>query len=152
MAGAGLTLSVDTDDLDRVVNRLNRITNRSQMRTVMESIAEVGATQTTRRIKDEKTSPDGSAWEPLDPAYKAWKSKQTTSGGILEFDGWLSDIDTDSGDDYALWGSNREYALTHQFGDDSRGIPARPYLGLSDDNIDDILDLVERQIDAVLLR
>ena len=152
MAGAGLTLSVDADDLDRVANRLNRITNRSQMRKMMELIAEEGATQTTRRIKDEKTSPDGSAWEPLDPAYKAWKSKQATSGGILEFDGWLADIDTGFDEDFALWGSNREYALTHQSGDDSRGIPARPYLGLSGENIEDILDLIERQIDTVLLR
>jgi phage gpG-like protein len=39
-----------------------------------------------------------------------------------------------SGRDWTAVGTNLIYGATHQFGDEERGIPARPYLGLSDDD------------------
>jgi phage gpG-like protein len=48
--------------------------------------------------------------------------------------------------------SNIVYAATHQFGDDERNIPARPYLGLSQENAQDVLDVIEDWIDQQIRR
>jgi len=102
-----------------------------------------------------------SSWEPLSPKYAARKRK-ISSGGILELTGSLIDSITHNvdGDEVEI-GSNLPYARIHQLGGEieaptwfgsrrSRSggqiststhkseIPARPYLGLSDDNQDEI--------------
>ena len=42
-----------------------------------------------------------------------------------------------------LVGSAMEYAGVHQWGYKPKNIPARPYLGLSSDNIADLTELAE---------
>lgn len=49
-----------------------------------------------------------------------------------------------AGADSVAVGTNEAYGPTHQFGDDNRNIPARPFLGLSD--ADDVLDIVENHL------
>jgi phage virion morphogenesis protein len=119
--------------------------------------------QTKLRIQEEKRAPDGTDWSPWSPRYAASQhggrashgphpGQLTAAGGhtILELDGFLLDSITSevSGSD-VLIGSNLEYAATHQFG---RGpIPARPFLGLSDQNADDIENLVAEFLGDVLI-
>lgn len=105
--------------------------------------------QTHERLRDTKESPDGDPWEDLTDAWvvrkkKGWNGTPGSSGGLLDFQGDLNDsiqwlVDGGS----VEVGSNVEYAATHQFGDDERGIPARPYLGLSGDNEDALVSLTE---------
>lgn len=42
-----------------------------------------------------------------------------------------------------LVGADREYAGVHQWGYKPKNIPARPYLGLSSDDIADLTELAE---------
>ena len=44
-------------------------------------------------------------------------------------------------------GTNLVYAATHQFGDPERIIPARPFLGVSDEDNRFIVDTLVRHID-----
>lgn len=76
-------------------------------------------------------APDGTAWQPLSPAYYA--TKPINKNLILTLNGYLRrSIYSLRGEDTVTIGSNIPYAGTHQFG---RGrIPARPFIGLSTDD------------------
>ena len=96
--------------------------------------------QTRRRLSSEKTDPDGARWVEWSDAYEAVRPKK---GGLLDLDGGLVDsIAFETSSDAITVGSNLVYALVHQEGDEEMGIPARPYLGVSDDNLEDLGQLV----------
>ena len=107
--------------------------------------------QTRRRIIQEKTAPDGKAWKP-----------NLTRTSILLRSGTLArSIDYAVAGEAAIVGSGLVYAGIHQHGGTIRAknkkalmfrvgnqfvtrksvtIPARPYLGISSENAEDILD------------
>lgn len=141
----GIALTVDVRDLQRLQQRLAKLTD---LTPALAAIAAYGESSTRKRLSDDKTAPDGSAWEPWSPAYAKTRGPEHS---LLENRGDLIDsIVHDSDADQAVWGSNLIYAATQQLGDARRNIPAREYLGLSEDDIDEILDLVEQAIDRVL--
>jgi len=107
---------------------------------LLESVGALVESQTRRRIQEEKESPEGEAWEAWSERYAA-----TRHGGnsLLQGEGDLLDsIQYLAGDDEVEVGSNLVYAATHQYGDPGRGIPARPYLGLSDEDEQEIDELI----------
>lgn len=97
-------------------------------------------------------SPDGRAWEPLTERYKNSPRKRTSRGSkdILRLDGYLRDLlryqTSESGLEF---GTDAVYGATHQFGDDSRNIPARPYLGLSAEDEEEILHIFQQYFDEI---
>lgn len=127
---------------------------------VMADIAALGESSTRMRFRTE-TGPDGQKWKP---SLRA----RITGGRTLTKDGHLSgSISGRHGRDFAEWGVNRIYAAIHQFGGEihAKGgalrfhlanggfasvkkvtIPARPFLGISDDDRDDILDVIQTRI------
>lgn len=127
---------------------------------VMADIAALGESSTRMRFRTE-TGPDGQKWKP---SLRA----RITGGRTLTQDGHLSgSISGRHGRDFAEWGVNRIYAAIHQFGGEIRAkggslrfrlanggfatvkkvtIPARPFLGISDDDRDDILDVIQTRI------
>lgn len=134
---------------------------------LMDRIAAEGETQTRIRFRDQ-VAPDGSRWKPSLRAKLA-------GGQTLTRDGHLGDSINGYGTaDEAVWGVNRIYAAIHQFGGTirakgSRGlrfaipglgwrtvaqvsIPARPFLGLSDDDRRNILDLVQAHLSSLMRR
>lgn len=145
-----LSLQVDTRQVERLANRIGRL-GKGNRAKLMESLAAEGETQTRRRITDEKTTPDGEAW----PAWSEHYAR-TRNGGqsLLQGDGDLVDSITSEADsDMARWGSPLVYAAIHNLGgtpDMAPGpaaIPAREYLGLSDDNSDDMEGIVDVWLD-----
>lgn len=126
----------------------------------LAEIAALGESSTRLRFRTQ-TSPDGIRWKP---SLRA----RISGGRTLTKDGHLGDsVSSGHGKDYAEWGVNRIYALTHQQGGVIRGkngslrfrlangafvtvrqvvIPARPYLGASDDDKSDILDILQRRV------
>ena len=121
---------------------------------LLRDIAFLGESSTRERFRSQ-TGPDGQRWKP---SLRA----QLTGGKTLTKDGHLGDSITSTADQHAAeWGTNRIYAAIHQFGGTikpksgkllafrghvakSVTIPARPYLGLSDA---DQNELVERTLD-----
>ena len=111
--------------------------------------------QTKRRIADEKTSPDGMPWAAWSPRYAASLSKRNriSPRSLLVGEGnpgLLESVQNYTAGEVAEVGSNLIYAATHQFGDGERGIPARPYLGLSVANRLEIEDLVAQRLEDLL--
>jgi phage virion morphogenesis protein len=119
---------------------------------------EIGATvvsQTQSRIRDEKRGPDGENW----PVWSA-KYARTRHGGqsLLQGEsnpGLLSSITHLVRGNRVEIGSALPYAAHHQFGSKKSsgrgsGVPARPYLGLSEDNRDEIETICAGFIERLL--
>lgn len=122
------------------------IKKTDSLEPLMEDIGAHGVSSTQIRIADEKRSPDGAKWADYkDPKYAARKAKKS-SGGLLEHSGMLiRSMTSNAGKNSVEWGSNREYAATHQFG---RGnIVARPFLGISNKDSQVIGDLIRQYYD-----
>lgn len=148
-----LALHIDLRGLDRLRARLARLSDLDTA-GLMEAIGAEVESQTRRRIEEEKTAPDGTPWEPWSGGYAA-----TRHGGhsLLMGEGHLDDSIQYVADARSVQvGSNLVYAAIHQFGGEPgmapgpAGIPARPWLGLSADNLDDLAAVVEDWVDTQL--
>ena len=84
---------------------------------------------------ESQSAPDGTAWEPLaDSTIRERLRRGYGAGPILERSGDLaSRILADWDDEVAVAGTNLIYAATHHYGDERRSIPARPFLGVTDE-------------------
>lgn len=134
---------------------------------LLADIAFLGENSTRARFRSQ-TGPDGARWKP---SLRA----QLTGGKTLTRDGHLGDsVGSYVNDKSAVWGVNRLYAAIHQFGGTIRAkgarglrfaipgigwrtvpqvsIPARPFLGLSDSDRQDILDLVNDHLSHLMRR
>ncbi len=109
---------------------------------LLEELGEEVAEQVDRRIREEKAAPDGTRWPLWSPRYKATRH---AGHRLLMGEGNLIDSIQHflTGPDTVVIGSPRVYAATHQFGDEGRGIPARPFLGYSARDIDDLNEVID---------
>ncbi|MXZ79868.1 MAG: phage virion morphogenesis protein [Gammaproteobacteria bacterium] len=125
---------------------------------LLAQIGEYLVGSTKERFRTER-DPSGAPWAPLSEATLRRKKKNRDR--ILTLEGYLgSQISWRASRDELLVGSSRKYAGTHQFGakkgqygTTSRGspvpwgdIPARPFLGVSDDDEREILDLMSEYV------
>lgn len=111
---------------------------------LLDVLGAVVVSQTQRRLSAEKRGPDGAPWPAWSPAYAATRNN---SQSLLMGSGHLDESIQHlvRGDEVEI-GSNLVYAAIHQFGGADAGkpeIPARPYLGISDDDAAEILDVVD---------
>lgn len=156
-----IAIHADLDALNRLTDRLIRFGKLadSQRTQLMDELGAEVVSQTQRRIDSEKQSPDGEPWAPWSENYA---NTRKAGHSLLMADGHLSqDIHHQVIGDAVEIGSNLAYAAAHQFGLDmsviSTGkhvqVPARPYLGLSEDNLSDLEllvdDFVDRQLEAL---
>jgi len=115
---------------------------------LLEQIGVIVEGQVRRRIQEDKTSPEGVPWAAWSEDYartrKGSKSLLQDEGGLLDSIQYLV-----VGNEVEV-GSNLVYAATHQFGDDGRGIPERPYLGLSPDDEAELDEVLQDFVDGLL--
>ena len=147
----GFTL--DVSELDAAITALGPITN-FEPSELMEAAGALGESQTRRRITSEKTAPDGTPWLP---------NAEGTS--ILQRTGQnlLASVAFNASDSEADWGAAWEHAHVHQEGativpkgadalvfsiggkfvrTQQSVIPARPFVGLSEENRAELMELV----------
>ena len=148
-----VSIEIDIGDLDEAIMRLRPLTDFEPV-PLMETIAAIGESQTRRRIESEKTAPDGTPW----PDNIAETPILRETGRNL-----LDSVASSATADVAEWGAGWEYAHVHQNGmtivpreagklaftvagrfvlADEVTIPARPFVGLSDENRQEILEIV----------
>lgn len=147
MAGAYVT--IDDRALVAALQRLQQ--HVSDLTPVYRDIGEQIQNQTKQRFRDQ-VDPDGIPWRdyaPLDDEYRAHKKKNADK--ILIYDGYLSrGIHYQPTEQDVEIGTNEKYGATHQFGREEDGIPARPFLGLSDEDEAEVLEIIEQHIrDAI---
>lgn len=119
----------------------------SNTRLLMGSIGEALVAGTVRRFVDEK-DPQGNSWEPSGRA-SAEGGKTLTDTGRLR-----SSIDYAATPSKVMVGSNIIYARIHQLGGKAgKGhkvkIPARPYLGISQTDMDEVRAIMSDFITGV---
>jgi phage virion morphogenesis protein len=118
------------------VRRAASLLSDVDLEAVADQIGSLLITSTAERIDTEKADPEGAPWQRWSDAYsrrrKGHHSLLSSSGDLRDS---LNAYVTGSGEDISvIVGASRVYAATHQLGDQPRGIPARPYLGLSADD------------------
>lgn len=144
---AGTALIYDFSGLDRFAARLARLT-RLDRRQLLDDLGAALESQTRRRIQEEKESPGGEEWADWSPRYAA---RRHGGHSLLMAEGHLDDSITHvPGNDEVEAGSNLIYGATHQFGDPERNIPARSWLGLSDDNEAELDEIAAAFLDQVV--
>lgn len=145
--GAWLRTNLRLRGLEALKNRLNRFLRSPMNGLEYDTGAEV-VSQVQRRIASEKTSPKGKAWKAWSPRYaknaKHGRSLLVKEGHLLQ----SIEVQEQGGD---VWvGSNLPYAATHNFGDSSRNIPQREYLGIQENKLDSLLRIVDDWVDSHL--
>ena len=155
---------------DRALNRaLDSLSARlSDMAPVMHRVVEV-MEEGTRKHFEEERGPDGQKWKPLaDSTLLAYMRRAAGKGGILtkrgntrakamraltqkkillEHGRLSHDLGREATSMSAMLTSVQPYAATHQFGDDKRNIPARPFFGFSEAIRAGIIDAVTNYLD-----
>lgn len=143
MAGTRLELTMD----DRVVQQAfqDLLRRSGTLEPALRDIGESLINSTRQRFEDQE-GPDGEPWEPLSPTTLGLKPKNTDKILIQEGD-LMRDLVPQVTDDSLEITNNRIYAAMQQFGGQTspdsmipnRTIPARPFLGFSATDEQDIL-------------
>ncbi len=139
-------------DNKAVNEKLLELAKRTEnLRPLMKNIAGIFASSTEENFEEEGR-PD--KWTKLaDITKEDRKKKNKWPGKILQVEGKLAtSVNTQYNDNSAVIGSNLPYARIHQLGgmagkNKKVEIPVRPYLKLTDDDFEEILDTVENYLD-----
>ena len=166
MTGSAIDVRIDDKAVRQAFHRLAMVTG-GNTKPVMGAIGQAVVASTQRRFVSQ-TSPDGQHWLPVNPLRAADKrnSRILTESGRLR-----SSINARPGNDSVRIGTNVLYAAIHQFGgvilpknaqklkfmmggirfSVARVVmPARPYLGISDDDHEEIRDIVLGALDRAI--
>lgn len=149
MAGAAITIDYKIPDKE-IAARLRALANAGKdLETAFTDIGESLLNSHHERFNYEMDS-EGNYWESLYTDYQNRKKKNKDK--ILVLDGFLRDTLAYNADGQGLeLGTNLIYGATHQFGDEERGIVARPFLGISADDEQMILETLHDHFEAALL-
>jgi phage virion morphogenesis protein len=167
MSGVSISVTIDDAAVRRAFGRIERAMDDTT--PVMRLIGNALVSSTHMRFVSQ-TSPDGAAWQALNPEYAAGKR----NARILTESGRLRDsINADPGRDQVTVGTNVIYAAIHQFGGTIRPksashlffriggrlivansvtLPPRPFLGISADDETEIAEIVFRFLDRLTSR
>ena len=145
MAGASLIhVTLGTEPIEAAMRRL--LGAVQDLRPALLDIGEHLLNSTRERFS-RMESPAGEPWAKLSDRYAKRKKKNVSK--LLVLDGHLRNLlrYQVTGDELAL-GTNRIYGAIHQLGGDAVGIPipARPYLGLSAEDENAIIQILAEHV------
>ncbi|MDD5762213.1 MAG: phage virion morphogenesis protein [bacterium] len=171
MSGALIEIEVDDRDIREALSRL--AAKVRDLTPAMKNIGEYLQRSTWERFGQQK-DPSGKPWARLKPSTLARKK---TSKILIESSRLRDSIAYRAGSDQVEVGTNVEYAAIHQFGGKTRPhkikarpgkalfwpgashpvasvnhpgsqIPARPFLGVSDEDKSEILDILRDHVQS----
>jgi phage virion morphogenesis protein len=150
VSGVGLQFSLD--HFAEVQRRVSAVIDMDK-RQLMDRLGAEAVTQIQRRIADEKTSPDGVAWPAWSDAYAATRH---AGHSLLQSENHLLQSMTHvvemTGKDVDV-GTNLIYAAIQNFGGaevGKPGLPAREYMGFSQENRMDLAAVASDWLDQHL--
>ena len=134
-------------DNQEVTERLLELARRGEnLRPLMKNIAGIFASSTEDNFREEGRP---EKWTDLAGATKKKRAKKRKwPGQILQVEDKLAtSFNTQYDDNSAVIGSNLDYARIHQLGGNAgknhkAEIPARPYLKLTNDDLEEILNVI----------
>lgn len=157
MAGAKqpVTVTINDDDVQKAIKKALRQT--SDLSPALKAIGEHLVESTTDRFIDQQ-DPSGNPWEPLSVTTFKLRAKKGISDSDILVGTGLEELSKSinyqvTGNDLYV-GSNKVYAAIHQFGGETGAgswfsgavIPARPFIGLSDDDRDEVLETLKEHL------
>ncbi len=147
---AGANINIEVQGLDEIGAALERLQQAAgNLLPVFRDIGEHLLLAHDERFKAQE-SPEGDPWAPLSEMYKARKKRN--KGKILVLDDVLAGtLRYQATAESVLFGTDRVYGASHQFGRDERNIPARPFLGLSATDGDEVLRLIGEHLSEAFL-
>lgn len=162
-------ITVKLDGADAVKQRLREIAGRSgNLSPILKAIGDRVSAQTKRRFESGGPAPDGTPWKPPVTPNPKRRRTLTVSGHLRDSIRYQM-----LGKNAVRIGTNRVYAAIHQLGGKTAprvirpvrkqalrtpfglfkkvnhpgsNIPARPYLGLSRGNSDEILRMINEYL------
>jgi len=142
----GTSFKLDWGGLDRMLG--TAVTKARQGKAAMEEIGEMLVSSTVERF-DSSTAPDGSRWTPSQRAEKEGGKTLVDTGRLR------GSIGYEASPDQVVVGSNLVYARIQQLGgkagrNHAVELPARPYLGVSDDDIDEARAILADHLVGIL--
>ncbi len=144
----GIRIDIDDREVQAALRRL-----QEKVGDLSDTFRDIGEhlLNATQARFDREIDPAGNPWAPLKPETKARKRRNGYRDKIMQMRGHLRDhLVMQADPDGVEIGTNRIYGATHQFGDASRGIPARPFLGVSDDDAEAILDILAEHLEVAI--
>jgi len=139
---SGVGIEVDVRGMRRVQSQLRKFAN-APIDELMDAVGAELQSQTHERITEDKAGPDGEEWPEWSERYAktrhAGQSLLEGEGALVESLQWVVE------DDGLEFGTNLIYGAIHQFGGEEVDIPIdpRPYLGVNDENLDDIEAVID---------
>lgn len=143
-------IAFDLRELDAVRKRRIEAAalNYDERGKLLGSIGVEIETQTQNRF-DTKRAPDGNRWKPIAEATKEFYRRAMAGGKKLDgtprppllVSGALRDSvvsEVQSGNWSVIVGAAKEYADVHQYGYAAKNIPARPFVGVSNEDMGEI--------------
>lgn len=163
MAGASLDINLEISNAAEVKAVFESLQARlADLTPVFQDIGEAMLNVTRERFNSQ-TAPDGSTWQALSPGYT--KRKPRNKDKILTLYGHLrGTLNYQAGPREVRIGTPLIYGATHQFGA-AKGafgrtrfgvpipwgaIPARPFLGLSSSDEQDLLDILNEHLSRAM--
>lgn len=135
-------------DDEEIRQALSRVAALKQNAHIMRKIGGV-LKQEAEWAFDNESSPEGVKWQALSPAYKKRRDKQGYTGKILQKRGDLvRSLSMDYADNIAMVGVSEIYGQYHQFG--TRFMPERPFLGLGESGIEEIREILKRELGKIV--
>ena len=139
-------IKVDTRELHVMTARVQRDLNN--IGSTMRKVTRYQEEQTRQNFEQER-SPDGSPWQEVTPQTRARKG----SNKILHESGDLEEATEVIVEDLrASLVNDLIYASTHQYGDPSRNIPQREFMGFSPQDEEAIAEIMREDIKKILKR
>lgn len=130
----GVYVTIKPYGFDLAENAIRKIVERGgRLKTPFTKIGRDLVKETLRRMDDERT-PDGHVWQALAPATV---KRRGSAHPILEVSRALKgSISFVASNDGLAVGTNIIYGPTHQLGRKASNVPARPYLGTNEADMD----------------
>ncbi|WLY63995.1 phage virion morphogenesis protein [Pasteurella multocida] len=98
---------------------------------------------------EREQTPEGEGWKPLNEDYRLRRFKQGYTGNKLQKTGKLvASVTIDYGDNFVVIGAAEPYGQYHQLG--TTHMTARSFLGLGQNGVDEIVDILQREIKNAL--
>lgn len=138
------TINVSTDEVERAITEL--LQKGEDLTAPMKSIGEEMINRTQQRFRD-KEAPDGTPWKDNSPVTE----KRKGHGRVLEGESneLSKQFSYSAASDSVEWGSLMVYAAMQNYGGTKAefphlwgDIPGREFIGLSDDDEDEVLAIL----------
>lgn len=138
----------DTEEIKQLQDKLKSLKlSSSEERNILSGIGAEIETQTEERFEKQKDV-SGNKWKDISQKTREYYNKKGIKGSILSRTRQLRDtIESQINNSQLLTGAVKVYAAAHNFGDDARNIPQREFLGLNEENIRDIEDIVNSYLE-----